>query len=450
MKNQKQERIFTETPVWNAIIQLSVPVIFMMVIMIAYNMADMFFVGKLHDDAQVAAVSIIGPMFSLIMALGNMLGSGGCALIARTMGEGDTSRVKRYSTLCCWGGLILGALATVLIIACHNPLLKFLGANQEIMGYARQYLIILAFGAPFMVFSSTFGNVLRSVGAIKEGMIAGMLGTVLNVILDPILILYFKMGIPGAALATVIGNMISSLFVVIVIMKKSFGLSLSIKVAAEKPSDFLKIVYIGLPNLASTALASFGGAFANNMLIGYGTTAVAAMAAAGKATMLISMIQMGLCMGVNPLMAYNYGARNTERLREVLIKLAMATLTIGLVLTLLCGFNAPTLVGMFLTDASSIDLSQKMLKVIVLAGPFYGLFYLGTNYLQAVGNAKMATLISVLQKGVFLVPMLIIMNRVWGLGGNVCANLVADIAAALVSVAFTLAEYKRPRAVAFA
>lgn len=449
----KQEKIFREYSVWRAIFTMALPVMLMMAVMILYNIADMFFVSQLGDTAKVAAVSIIGPVFALVMAVGNMIGGGGCALLARMLGEGRKDLVKRYSSLCCYGSLILGFIAAVLILICRAPLLKFLGANTDTYASAETYLCILAVGAPVMIFTAAFANILRSVGAVREGMIANLLGTAVNVVLDPVMILGLHMDVAGAAGATVIGNICAMLMIVILIYRKGYGLSLSLREAFsvrgqdEKKYGFLRdfgsIAAIGLPNLVSTGLSSFAGAFANNLLVSYGTAAVAAMAAAGKSTMVISMIQMGLCMGVQPLMAYSYGAGDRRRLSEVMKKLTILTVSLGSVLTLLCFTGSHVLIAIFIKEASAAALGEKMIRLLVISGPFFGLFYLGCNFLQASGNAPLAAFVSVLRQGLFLIPLLFIMNHFFGVTGNICANIVADIAASAVSVTLTLVQYRK-------
>lgn len=449
----KQEKLFREYPVWRAIITMSLPVMLMMVVMILYNVADMFFVSRLGDNTKVAAVSIIGPVFAMIMAVGNMIGGGGSAILARTLGEGRKDLVKRYSSLCCYGSLILGMAAAVSILIWKNPILEFLGANVDTRVSAGVYLSILALGAPVMIFSAAFANILRSAGAIREGMVANLLGTAVNVVLDPVMILYMHMDVAGAAIATVIGNICAMLVIVMVIERKDYGLSLSLKDAVsvrrqEKQSygffrDFGSIAAMGLPNLVSTGLSSFAGAFANNLLVSYGTAAVAAMAAAGKSTMVISMIQMGLCMGVQPLMAFNYGAGNRRRLSEVMKKLTILTVSSGSILTLFCLLNSHLLIAIFLKGSAAAALGEKMIRLLVISGPFFGLFYLGCNFLQASGNAPLAAFVSVLRQGLFLIPLLYIMNHFFGVTGNICANIVADIAASAVSVLLMLIQYRK-------
>lgn len=171
---------------------MAIPAMINILVMILYNMADMFFIGQLGNSALVAAVSISSPVFTMMMAFGSMIGGGGCALIARTLGAGDSEHVRLYSSLCCWGSVLIGGVFTIVILLFQSPILSVLGANSEFWGYAKTYLTILAFGAPVMIFTTGMGNVVRSEGAVKEGMIGNLISTITNIVLDPLFILVLK------------------------------------------------------------------------------------------------------------------------------------------------------------------------------------------------------------------------------------------------------------------
>lgn len=440
---EKQEKIFSSGNVWNAIITMAVPAMVSMLVMILYNMADMFFVGRTGDTAQVAAVSVVGPVFTLIMAAGSMLGGGGCALIAKTLGQQDEEAVKLYSSLCCWGGVVIGFLFTAVVLIFRTPLLYFLGTNADIWSYAKTYLTILALGAPVMIFTSTFNNILRSEGAVKEAMAGNLIATVTNIILDPLLILALGYGVGGAAFATVLGNLAGGCYLIFYLRTHKTALTVSPRYAVKNPAAIGRIIAIGLPNATSSTLVGVANAFANQLLVQYGTAVVAAMAAAGKSTMVISMIQMGICLGVQPLMAYNYGAQNLARLKEILVKLTGLTVVSGSIITLVCLFNGQWIVSLFLKDAAALELGQRMISLLVISGPFLGLFYIGSNFLQASGNALLAVVVSLLRQGIFLIPLLFVMNHFFGVTGNIWAHVLADTLAAAAAVFLAMRQYRK-------
>lgn len=444
MKNQmtKSEVLFREKPVWTAIFSMAVPSCITILVMVIYNMADMFFIGQLGDTSQVAAISVVSPVFSLVTAVATMVGVGGCSVIANAAGAGKADDAKTFASLCCWVSILFGIASAAILLFGTNPILKILGANEEFMNYASTYMRILAFGAPFMLLSTVLATVLRGDGAIKEGLIGNMVGTVLNIILDPIFILVLHRGVAGAAVATVIGNMVSSMFYLHYIIKKSAFLSIAPRDAKRKPAALLHIMAIGLPNGISSILSGFASTFSNQLLAGYGTNAIAAMAAAGKATMVISMIQMGICMGTQPLMAYNYGAKNLPRLKEILKKMGILTFVLGSFVTLASFFARHALISMFLKDSGAAAMGENLVIFLVIASPVVGFYYLSTNFLQASGNALAATIVSVLRQGILLIPGLYLMERLMGFTGIAAAHTAADALSALIAVAACIRQYR--------
>lgn len=440
-KMLKSQELFLNKPVWTAIFSMAVPSCITILVMFFYNMADMFFIGQLGDTAQVAAVSIVSPVFSLATAAATMLGIGGCSVIAAATGAGKIEDAKTYSSLCFYTAAILGVICTIVMLIASNSVLGLLGANAEIFMYAKNYMHILAFGAPMMLLSTTLASLLRADGAIKEGLIGNMAGTILNIILDPIFILALGWGVRGAAAATLIGNAASTIYYVLYILKKGQILCLQPSYAIRKPKSILHIIAVGLPNGISSILSGFASTFSNNLLVLYGTNAVAAMAAAGKATMIISMIQMGICMGVQPMLAYNYGAGNVLRLKEILKDLGILSVVIGFASAAGCIFGKNILIGMFLKDAAA-EMGKQLVIYLVLASPVIGFYYLGTNFLQAAGNAMTATIVSLLRQGALLIPFLFLMNRLLGFSGIALAHTLADGIATAVAITAMYIQYR--------
>ena len=315
----QNEALFRDKPVWSAIFSMAIPSVFTILVMIVYNMADMFFIGRLGDTAQVGAISIVGPVFSLLSAVSTMIGVGGCATIAKALGGGQTENARTCASLCGWTFLLFGVVFAAAALVFTDPLLRMLGATPDMWHYAGSYMRILALGAPVMLFSQGMAMLIRSEGAIKEGLIGNLSGTVVNLILDPVFILGLKWGVAGAAAATVLGNLVGSVYFVCYILRKSGILNLKPQCALRSPGSLLPMMALGLPNALSSILSGLASTFSNRLLSAYGTSAIAAMGAAGKITMLVGLVQMGICMGVQPMMAYNYGAGNLARLKEILL-----------------------------------------------------------------------------------------------------------------------------------
>ena len=349
MQNQE---IFKK-PVWKAIFSMGIPSLISVLVMIIYNMADMYFIGFLNDYTQVAAVSLIMPVFSIMTAVSMLLGNGGCTLIAQALGAGEKKRARSYMSLCIWTAILLGVIIAGLIIVFSNPLLKFLGTNEEMWQYARNYMLILAVGSPAMLLNYAIACLVRGEGAIKPGLIANFVSTGMNILLDPVLILGVKMGVSGAALATVLSNVIGIVYLIWYKMHHEMILTFNPKPARESVRHLGRVFALGFPNAISNILNGFASTFSNQLLVLYGTSAVAAMAAAGKATMIVGLLQMGLCMGVQPLMAYYYGAGDMRRIKEVVMKLFILTLGIGVVFGAVGMLGSKALVGLFIQGFGS-------------------------------------------------------------------------------------------------
>ena len=439
----QSDAIFKNMPVGRAILTLAVPSVFSVLVMILYNMADLFFVARLGDNAQVAAVSIVGPIFSLLSAVSTMVGAGGCTLLARYIGAGEHDNARTVSSLSAWICVLCGTAALVSFNLFCRPLLSLLGTTAEIWGYAENYFRILSVGAPLMLFSTGFAMLLRGEGAIKEGFFIGLLGTGINMILDPVLILLCGMGVSGAALATVAGNLTSCVCVLWYIRKRSAVLTVRPSYALRRPSLAWRIILLGLPNAASSLLSGFASTFSNQLLSGYGTDAIAAMGAAGKLTMLTGLVQMGIVMGVQPMMAYCYGAGDAPRQRELLKKLSQFTFGLGTGFTVVCYIARHSLLGLFLQAGDAVRLAELFSIWLLLSGPVIGLYYIASNYLQATGSALSATVVSVLRQGALLIPLLYLMHAGFGLPGIAIAHALADLIATGIGMALFLRQYRR-------
>ncbi|WP_130838309.1 MATE family efflux transporter [Lachnoclostridium sp. Marseille-P6806] len=440
------EKLYKTGSVWRSLLSMAIPALITVLVMIFYNMADMFFIGRLGDTSMVAAVSVVSPVFSLIMGFATMIGIGGSTIIANELGAGNREKARSASSVCFWAAFLIGlALITVLLMI-RQPLLSFLGTTRDMRGYASTYLTILSLGTPFLLISTTMANIVRSEGAIRDALFGNIAGTLTNIILDPLFILVFGWGVAGAAAATVIGNAAATFLYLLYMKRKAAVLTVSPAAAMESPAMLFPILALGIPNAVSTILSGFASTFSNRLLSEYGTAAIAAMAAAGKAGMIIAMVMMGICMGVQPLIAYNYGARDHARMREILQKLTLLTLGIGTVSAVLCFALRRALIGMFLRQSEAAALGEVFVPFLVLGAPFMGFYYISTNFLQAAKNAPMATVTSVLRQGIMLIPLLYALHHFFGLTGIAAAHTAADIGAALLSLLIALVQYRKETA----
>lgn len=429
---KKNEQLLQKGSFIQMVTNLCVPTIVIMLVMVIYNMADTYFIGKTGDPGKIAAVSLCGPIFSILSGLGTLLGSGGCTAISLALGKKEYNKIKSYTSLCCYGSLAIGLIFSIAVLTNLKGISTAIGANADTLEYTGTYLRILALGGPVILFGNVFNNLIRADGSAKQAMISNGLGTIVNIILDPLLILGFEMGVAGAATATVTGNIISFLYLFWYIKKKQTVFSLSIRDLSLKKEIVLPIVSLGLPLACSTIMMSFSHMFMNHILAGYGSVTVAASGVAGKVSMVVSMVAMGVCMGLQPAISYNYGAGEYSRMYRIMRNLGIMTIIVGSILTAGCLIGKRYLVAMFIEHDEVIRLGEEMVVASMLMGPFYGLYQLCTTFLQSTGKASYATVVALLDKGIIYLPMLFGLNALFGLNGVIYTAPFTDMLSLLV------------------
>ncbi|MCR5144129.1 MAG: MATE family efflux transporter [Lachnospiraceae bacterium] len=429
----KNEELMRNGSVWKAIFTMAIPSVVIVLVMIFYNIADMFFIGQLGDAKLVASISVVGPLFSIVAAVAMMLGNGGCSLISAAFGAKDYKRGKNISSLCFWTAVFGGVIISALLILFSTPMLHFLGANEELFASSKQYYIGLSIGAPFMMLSNMLSLILKSEGAVKESFMGNIIGTVLNLILDPIFIMSFKMGVTGAALASVLGNFAATIYYIYYVNKKSNILSLDIHYAMKKPVIILSVISLGLPNAIGSLLSGFAGTFSNQLLGKHGTMSIAAMAAANKCTMITGMTMMGIVMGCQALIAFCYGAQDEARLKEVMRKLTILTVSASTILGIICMMARRNIIQLFIQETSVLDLGVDFVSVLLLSCPIIGIGYIVTGYFQGTNRPAQAIAISILRQGAVLIVSLYVLEHFMGLNGIPIAYVVADVTSAVVA-----------------
>ena len=441
----ENEKYFKSGPVWKSIFMMAVPSVVIILVMIFYNLADMFFIAMLEDTSQVAAISLVGPVFSVFAAVAPMVGNGGCTTIANAFGAKNLEEGKIYASLSIWFTIICGILASALLLLAMNPMLEFLGTTTDAWESAKEYYFVLVAGAVFILLGNTLAMLVRAEGAVKESLIGNIMGTVINLVLDPVFILVFRMGAAGAALATVLGNVATTIYFFVYILHKANIITLDIRYALKRPAALGRILAIGLPNGIGSVLSGFASTFSNQLLAGYGTSAIAAMAAAGKGTMIIDFLVMAVCMGCQPLLSYSYGAGDFARLKEVMKKLLILLFGMGMTVMVLCLIFRQGLIGVFLKESVVADLGTEMLSVLILSSPLIGIGYLITSYFQAINRPTEAIVISVLRQGALLIPALYLMNLFWQIMGITWAYVVSTVLAVAVAMGMYVFQKKKEK-----
>ena len=410
-KNNKTIEIFQNASVPKAVINNVVPSIISMIMVLVYNLADTFFIGKTNNAFMVAAVSVATPAFLIFMAIGMLFGIGGTSLISRMLGEKREERAKHASSFCFWTGLCVGILSMLLMFVFATPVCRAIGASDDTVEYATTYLRIVSLGIPFLILSNSFSNIIRAEGRAKTAMSGMIIGNLANIILDPIMILYCGWDVAGAAIATVIGNVLSAVFYFIHLISKKSMLSIHPKDYRIGGRIALDVFAIGIPASLNSILMSVSNIIINKLISGFRDMAVAGLGVAMKVNMIVVMLLIGLGVGIQPLLGYCFGAGNRKRYFAVLKFSCLLALCLSAVMTAICYFGASPLVRAFLEDEHAFSYGFSFSRIYILSGPILGLMFVFINAIQATGAALPSLILSISRQGLIFIPILMIINE---------------------------------------
>lgn len=437
MRQQSEDkRIYilkSEKPA-KAVVKLGVPLIAGMFIMVLYNLVDTYFIGLMHDDYQLAAVNLAYPVMMISIAISNMIGTGASSLIARSLGAGDNEKANHTLT----AGFVLTVVNSVLVagigLILLNAIVKGLGAQENTFDYTRQYVQVILAGSLLTMGNYTFGQILRSEGSVKQS-VAGMIaGTVVNIILDPIFIFTLGMEIRGAAIATILGNGAGMLVSLYYYLSGKTLLRPSFTYVRPTAEILREIFWVGVPATLETLLTSAAYIVNNNLAVQYGELTVAAMGIAQKILSLGNYIYQGFAAGTQPIMGYNYGARNYRRMLDVLKAGVMVVSGTELCVMAIYGIFAPQLIGIFTQSPEVIATGSRVLRNIMCILPFVGAISMSRMSFQAMGKPQYAFGITLVRQLLLYVPLLVILNRLFGFGGMIKAQPITEMIMMAVSV----------------
>ena len=431
-----EHELMANMKVSKAVAKMAIPSVISSLVTVIYNMADTFFVGRTGDALQVAAVSLTNPIFILLMAFANMFGMGGSAVASVALGKKDEKRVKNVTAFVFYGSIIVGLVCMASLLLFMRPILTLFGANAETYEFAKGYTLHISYGAPFIIWSAASSFILRVEGASKEAMIGNMIGTITNIVLDPIFISTFGMGAAGAAIATTIGNVLACLYYLWYFLKKSRLFSIHFRYFTCRNGILVKICTIGLPTAIFSGLMSVSTIILNQILVAYGNAPVAAIGIVFKANMFITFLQMGLANGVQPLFGYNYGSGDKERFQAVERFTKICCVIVGVASVILYYIGKDPIIRIFIDDNEVVAYGVQMLIGYMLSGPVIGILFTNMNCMQSVGRAFPATVLSVLRQGILLIPLLYLLNALFGLNGVIYGQSITDYIAVLLSIFF--------------
>lgn len=425
--NDKRIKLMSEAPVAQAIMKMSIPMVMGMMVQVFYNLVDTFFVGRLGDANQLAAANMGMPIFMMLMALASIVGTGAASYISRSLGDKNYDEANHTASIAV--GLLVGLSLIITIggVVFLEPITRVLGASADTFEFTKQYVGITLIGSTAIVCNYAFGQLLRAEGDAMKSMMGMLIGTVVNVILDPIFIFVFDMGVGGAALATVIGNLLGLGYYIYHFVKGTTLLRIQPRKIDFNGKIYGEITKIGVPASLNQALMSVAMMTANNLGMVYGEKTVAGMGVATRIIMIGTFIFIGFAAGCQPLVGFNYGAKNKARVKEIIQKGMMLTSTIGIVLAILFALFAKVLIGAFTPDQEVIEIGATIIRALIFSLPFVGIQMVTTTSIQAMGKGFAGLILSVSRQGILYIPLLYILNAVAGFNGFIYAQPITDI-----------------------
>ena len=437
------KQAFEDMPVAKAVLLNALPAVISMLVTLVYNAADTYFIGQTGDEMQVAAVSLATPVFLLFMAIGTLFGIGGTSVISRAFGEGKEDFARAVSSFCFWMSVLTGVLCILVFLFGMDYILQWIGVSDNTGGYAKTYLSYVAWSAPFVIISTAFSNIVRAEGKTVEAMLGVLIGTLLNIALDPVFILWLDYGIAGAAWATVIGYVVATVYYIFLLTSRRSRLTFSMQWFNMRKETARSVFAIGIPASLNCIMISLSTIILNICLVKYGDHIVAAMGVASKVVMMVVLVLLGLGQGIQPLLGYNYGARQWNRFKAIMRFSCRLGLGLGIVLTLFCGVFSEELVSWYIDSDVIREYGTSFVRILLLSGPIIGILFIYTNALQAIGAAGYSFLLSISRQGIIFIPCLLVLNRFFHLDGAVAAQPVADILSLLLAICLFIRSEKK-------
>lgn len=444
-RQSKAERL-TNGPLKPLIIKLALPSIVSMLISTFYNMADTFFVGQMQNTSATGAVGVVMPVMALIQAFGYFFGHGSGNFISRKLGEGDEDSARRMASTGFFYAIAFSLLLMAIGLIFLRPLANLLGSTETIRPYAEEYMRVILFGAPVMTGAIVMNNQMRFQGNAYYSMFGIAAGGILNVALDPLFIFTFGMGVTGAAVATVVSQAASFVFL-FVALEKSDCIKLRPKHICFTKIYALSVVRGGTPSLCRQGINSVASICFNAVAGNYGDAAIAAMTIVTKITGFASAALIGFGQGFQPVCGYSYGAKKYRRVYDAFFFCVKVCFLFLLALSAAAYFLAPWLVAQFQkNDPEVIELGRRMLQAQLVSFSLTSFVILSNMMLQTIGMALRASLLALSRQGLALIPVLYLLSALIGLDGLIWAQTVADGISLIVSVAITLnvlAKFKK-------
>lgn len=421
---------FEKAPITKAVAHFAVPMMLGTSMSVIYSILNAYFLGTLGNTSMLTALTLTLPLFAIIMALGNLIGMGSGTFISRLLGDNRYADVKHVSSFAFYSSLVLGLIVMAIGLPLIDSIVHGLGATPESFGFTKDYVTIMLMGSPFVVLFFTLENIVRSEGAAITSMIGMILSVVVNIILDALVIFVFHWDVIGVASATVISNVVASIFYAFHIGNKSPFLTISAKWFKVSKDILSNVFKIGVPVFVMSIFLGAMSLIVNHFLIEYGEQAIAGYGISSRLLQFPEFILMGLCEGVVPLIAFTFTA-NKLRMKHTIGFTIKVMVALAVVFGVIVYLTSDHLISLFTNDPLLIEMGSYILHVTFLSLFISGVTTLFTGIFQATGQGTAAFVMSVIQ-GITLIPVLYIANQMSGLHGVVWSLVIADAVAFLV------------------
>ncbi|MBU5437350.1 MATE family efflux transporter [Tissierella sp. MSJ-40] len=414
-ENNRSQRtkLMEEGDIKKTLLTLAIPTIIATLISAIYNFVDTLFVGMLNDTAAMGAVSIAFPLFMIISALGQMLGVGSASHVSRSLGQGNKKEADKTATTALFLAIVISIVVTILVIIFLKPIFILMGASETIIGPSLEYSRWLILGSIFTIINMTLNNLIRAEGNAKYSMNALIIGAVLNIIFDPIFMFTFGLKLKGAAIATVLGQAISTIYLLSYYMKKNSYVNIEKNLISKNKATYIEIFKIGLPVFFMQFLSSIAFGIQNAATSTYGDDALAAVGTTLKINMIPLYIMMGYNQGFQPFAAYNYGAKNLDRVKEGLKISTIWIMSFGFIFTILFCMLPEPFIKLFTKDPQVIAYGINNLIAFNIFTPLVGFTLIHTGLFQSLGKGIQSAILSIVRQGLFLIPTLIILPKLF-------------------------------------
>lgn len=434
--SMKENKIYVleRMPILRSIVNLAIPSVLSMLVNILYNLTDTFFIGKLNDSYQVAAVSISLPLFTLQMAMAGIFGVGGGSFLSRLLGNKEMERAENTLATAVLSTVVISVFLGIAGIALIPQFLHLIRASGQTMVHARNYMLYILIGSPFILIKFALVQLVRAEGAAKEAMIGLFIGTGANIILDPIFIFGMNMGVTGAAIATVLGNAFGMAYYLWFYLSKKSLVKLSFTKLKLQWNCYVEIFKIGIPASLSQVMMSVGNTVSYRLAANYSDIYVAAMGVASRIFTIPTFVFIGVSIGIQALIGYNYGAKNYERMRQAIMYSVIITLSTSALMIILFALFPRELIMIFIKDPQLIDIGTQILRAYTFAIPVAAIGMIMMGSLQAMGKALPALIVSISRQGLAYIPAILILNKYFGFNGLIFGMPIADFITTAMSV----------------